>query len=348
MTDMTLTDEFTKSLAQTPQQAKRLSDNLTRLKKTNDELVTVLGYPQTISDNLNKLYDTMVDVRGVLTIVSVIPEVGQAASALKTSLNLLIQEVKPAKEAAARIASEVKPLHDNLKKLGPIIEQGIKYANELEAQSSAFLKHFQAITACINSLPDGEVKDTAQTYLNQFSETNLPLVDNLNAVLDQTNTTIEKLYNALERLKAALNPMAAINKAIDKVMSVLGPIKSVLDELEHALMNIKIRPPLPYPVPVSLYEIFKALGTFADLAMKPIQALVDSVLKALNIRLPSIPGLSDLINLDIDLPDLPDFGGIVSDIEDFINKIKSLADIFQLDCPPKKGQTDFHTQIGKG
>ncbi|HTD82317.1 MAG TPA: hypothetical protein VK648_00845, partial [Gemmatimonadaceae bacterium] len=110
-------ETFISTLTQTPSLAGALQANLQRLKNNNDQIITVLTYTKTVADKLDKLDDTLKLVSDLLTVVSVIPEVGQAASALKNSIALLSREVTPARQAADRLEAKVKPFREALQKL---------------------------------------------------------------------------------------------------------------------------------------------------------------------------------------------------------------------------------------
>lgn len=336
---MSATDTFINTLKQTPALSSALQRNLQRLKDDLDGIIKVLGYTKTVSDDLDQLDNALKTTTELLTIVSVVPEVGEAASALKTSIATLSREVTPARQAADKLEAKVKPVRDALQKLDPILANGIKATGQINSTSQSFLSTFTAVVSCVNSLPDGQYKTQAQAYLDQFSTDAEPLDSGLNTALATANTIIEGFYSKLTALKNALNQLAAIAAAVQQVLSVLDPIMAPLKELEQALMTIKIPIPIPYPHLVSLYTIFEEFGKFIDLAMKPIQSLVDEVLKALHVTLPSIPGLSDLINLQISIPGIPDFSGLFAAITNAFDQLSRLIPRFSLKCPPEKGDT---------
>jgi len=347
MTDMSQTKKFIATLSQTPPLASRLGDNLRRLKENNQQIIKYLTYPKTVAGNLTKLYDNLNITYELLTFVSVIPAVGQAAGTLKTSVNLLRREVKPARDAAVRLEAKVKPLREQLKKLDPVLADAIKQTETINSTSSTFLTKFKAVNDCINSLPDGKPKEVGQNYLNQFSAKYEPDVANLNKALEAASSVIETFYSKLEELRNKLNPLSAIDSAINDVLRTLKPLIDQLNNLKHSLTSIKIPIPLPYPHMVSLYDIFKTLGRFIDLAMKPIQSLVDKILALLKIKLPQIPGLNILINLKIDIPSIPDFAALLQAIRNPFDQFKLGIDLFKLDCPPAPDQTDFTSQLSK-
>ncbi len=346
--DMTPTNNFIASLTQTPTLATQLSNNFARLKQTNDTVIQYLSYPQEISTDLNNLSSALSTASELLTVVSVVPEVGEAAAGFNEAITAMQEEITPAKEAAASLAAEVQPIVNALQKLDTPLSKGQQYASEVASNSQTFLNNFTAVTNCINALPDGSVKETAQNYLNQFSSKAQPEVDALNTGMTDVNNAINTVYDAINSIEQQLSPLQAIDSAIDSVMSALNPVINMMSSLKNDLESIEIPIPLPYPHMVSLYDIFSTLGDFIDLAMKPIQGLVDDLVNALGISLPSIPNLSYLLNLNIPMPNIPDFDSLINSVENFFNQLQNILNLFKLTCPPSDDQTDFITQLGKG
>lgn len=333
------TETFIATLSQTPPLSAELQKSLQRLNDDLDEIIKVLGYTKTVADDLDKLDDMLKTVSELLTVVSVIPEVGEAAAALKDSIAVLSEEVAPARKAADELEAEVKPFRDALGELSSALDEAIKVTAEINSTSQAFLDDFTAVVNCVNSLPAGEYKQQAQQYLDDFSSALQPTVSELNTALSTVNGVINDFYSELKALEEALDPLAAIASATEEVLAVLEPLLAPLQELENALNSIQITIPVPYPVTVSLYDVFTEFSEFIDLAMEPIQGLVDDLLKALDITLPSIPGLSDLINLEIDIPEIPDLEALMLTITNPFDALKLAIPTFTLKCPPEPGDT---------
>lgn len=339
MADMTPTNNFIQALSQTPTLATQLQGNLQKLKDDLDEIIEMLGYTKTVADDLNELESALKTTSDLLTIVSVIPEVGEAAAPLKEAVTAMLQEVKPASDAADRLEAMVKPFREQLQKLGPVLDEMIKACQNIASVSQSFLSSFTAVVNCTNSLPEGDYKKAAQDYLNQFSSAALPSVLALNQALQVANSAITSFYSALKALEQALDPLKAIIDATAEVLKVLQPVTDLLKQLSNALKDIKITIPVPYPMEISLYDVFTTFSEFIDLAMAPIQGLVNDLLKALNIQLPSIPGLDDLINLHIDLPSIPDFSALLDAILKPFTELQQWIAKFSLKCPPNPGDT---------
>lgn len=338
MTDMTPTRNFIAVLGQTPSLASTLQTNLRRLQGNLQQIITILTYPKTVSDDLTKLSTLLSTTIDVLTVVSIVPEIGEAAGALKTTLQTLQTEVTPAKNAAVSLENQVRPVREALAKLSPVLDNAIRVAGDIGTTSSSFLGKFTAVFQCVESLPAGSVKDQSEQTLNQFSTQSQPAVEKLNAALSAINSAVEGFYSAIQQVVSALNFLGAISSAVEQILGLLQPVTDLLNKLESALQTIKITIPLPfYPLTVSLYDIFENFTAFIKLAMAPIQALVDQILSALHIHLPDIPGLSDLINLHINLPAIPDFSGLIQAITDALAQLKAAFDLFHLECSPPSG-----------
>jgi len=333
---MSATDTFISTLTQTPQEAAALLIQLNKLDSNLGQIITVLGYSKTVDDDLTKLDNALTTVQDVLDVVTVIPEVGEAASAFKNAVTALSQEVHPARQSADKIEAKVKPLRDALQSVDNRLKQLIGPVQTIQTDSRQFLAKFTTVVTCIRSLPDGSYKTTGETYLDQFSSTAQPEVSGLNTGMTTATNAITTFYNALARLQQQLSPLSAIASAVNQVLGVLNPVISVLQQLQNDLQDIKITIPIPYPMNVSLYDIFKDFGEFINLALAPIQSLVNEALSALHVTLPSIPGLSNLINLNITIPGLPDFEGLLTPLEGFLKELEAAIPKFNLQCPPPK------------
>jgi prophage DNA circulation protein len=333
---MTPTQSFINTLSQTPTLSSTLQTNLRRLQGNLQQIINVLTYPKTVADDLTNLNTLLSGTIDVLTVVSIVPEIGEAASALKSTLQAMQVEVTPAKNAAVALESRVKPVRDAISKLSPVLDNAIRVAGNINSTSTSFLSSFTTIVACVQGLPAGAPKDESEKALNDFSTQAQPTVAALNSALSTSNDAIQSFYSALQQIVSALNFLNTISSAVEQVLGLLQPVKDLIDQLENALQSIKITIPIPlYPITVTLYEVFENFSAFINLAMAPIQSLVDDILSALHIQLPTIPGLSDLINLNITLPSIPDFTGLIQAISDALAKLQAELNLFHLDCPPK-------------
>ena len=332
---MTATDTFIATLTQTPPDAGALLTSLNQLNNDLGQIITVLNFSKEVDDDLANLDNALTVTMEALDVVEVIPEVGEAAAAFGEAVTAMSEEVKPAHSAADNIENEVKPFRDAFQNVQSKLGDLINAVTKVQTDSQTFLTDFTGVVNCINSLPDGTYKTQGLSYLDGFSGTAQPAVSGLNDGMTGANSAITTFYSELKQLEAALSPLQAISSAIDEVMEVLSPVTNMLSQLENDLNNLTISIPLGfYTVTVPLLKIFNEFTDFINLAMEPIQGLVDDLLNALNVSLPQIPGLSDLINLQINIPGIPDFDGLLAPITTFLNQLEGLIPSFSLACPP--------------
>ncbi len=341
----TAPDNFAQELSQTPVIGKKLSANLKRLKKDIKSIIKTLNYSKEAADKLTQLNDDLNTMSTTLAFVAIIPQIRTPALQLRRSVDALNSKVKPAKNKAVAIEAKIKPIREALVNIDKKLDAAIKAVDNLVVFSTSFLRNFNKIRKCINSLPDGPPKEYGQKFIVEFSMAYEPSVAEMNAGLTHANTIIEAFYNQVSALKKKLDILSPMINGINAIMKALKPIMGPLDQLVDMLkFKIKI-PPIPIPyIPtmnVSLYDILDKFKEFSDLAMK----LLDPILKLIptfKIPLPAIPYISNLINFNLDIiPKLPNFSNLFANIEMWLPKIKIEFKRFTLTCPPNTKKISF-------
>ncbi|HVQ08604.1 MAG TPA: hypothetical protein VMS43_09230 [Allosphingosinicella sp.] len=333
---MSQTDTFIATLTQTPQDAGQLLGMLNSLNNEIGQVITVLGYPETINKDLGTLDDALTTTSEILEFVSVVPDVGEAAAALNEAISVLSPEVKEAHGVAGEIDSAVAPLRDGLQEVQQPLTDLINAVQKVQTTSQTFLTDFSAVATCINGLPNGTYKTQGQAYLDQFSGTAQPYVAGLNTALEDAAGALGSFYSALSDLEDVLSPLGTIDAQIDQVLNVLSPVTQALSEFQN-LLEQNITLPIPvYPVTVSIYDVFKEYGEFVGWVTDQIQGAINDVLSALGVTLPTIPGLADLIGLQLPaIPGIPDLSGLLNGIMGDFNQLEGMIPTFNLACPPK-------------
>lgn len=336
MTNMILSSKFISDLGQTTTIAAALNTNLKRLKGDLDDIIKVLSYTKTVVDDLTTLDNFLANTSDLLTFVSVIPEVGAVAAPFNTAVKELRENIAPVLSFAKSLDSLVKPLREGLQKLGSLLDGMISATGQIETGSKDFLGVFDSAYDYVQGMPDGQAKETSEAILNTFATNADSLINTLNQAMSTTNDVITGFYDELNRIRATLTPLAPVIDAINNVINVLTPVINVLNQMRDALNNIKIPIPIPYPHEASLYEIFRFFGSFSDQALQLIRGLLNDLLRALNITLPTIPGLADILNIHLNIPQIPDFAGSLKQLTDELNSMMSEFAKFNFQTPPNK------------
>lgn len=342
---------FVNALSQTQTQATQLSSTLQGIQSNLTSIIDVLTYPETVSNDLDTLNTVLGTASTVLTAVSIIPEISAEAEVIQTAITSLKTEITPAKDAADAIDAEVKPLRDALTQLQSLLGQAIQGANDTASEAQTFLTQFQQIDNCINSLPDGPLKTQGLAYLSSFAATTTPYVDTLNTALGAVNGAISDFYGAVSNIENQLSFLSEISGAIESVLSELAPLLGPLQSLSN-LLDTKITIPTPVPfygVSVSIRDILNDFQAFMDLAMQILSPVLDPILGPLQQLAQSIisqiPGLSQLLNLQINIPGIPDFSGLFGNLTSLLNQLEGALQQFTLTCPPSAGLPSFASQL---
>jgi uncharacterized phage infection (PIP) family protein YhgE len=343
--------DFINALTQTVSQANQLSSSLQSIQSNLTSIINVLTYPETVSSDLDNLNTILTTASAVLTAVSIIPEISVEADAINTAIKSLQAEITPAKNAADAIDAEVKPLRDALTQLQSLLGQTISGVNNISSAAQNFLTHFQQIDNCINSLPDGPVKQSGLSYLSSFAATATPYVNTLNSALGTVNGAMSDFYNAVQSIANQLSFLTQISDAINSVLSELSPLIGPLQSLA-SLLDYKITIPTPVPfygVTLTIREILDEFQTFIDLAMDILNPILQPILGPLQQLAQSIisqiPGLSQLLNLQITIPGIPDFAGLFGNLSSLLTQLQSALQQFSLTCPPSATQGTFKAQV---
>jgi hypothetical protein len=104
-----------------------------------------------------------------------------------------------------------------------------------------------------------------------------------------------------------------------------------------------------YGVHVSIRDILTDFQAFTDLAMSILAPILDPILEPLQQLAQSIisqiPGLSQLLNLNITIPSIPDFASLFGNLTSLLTSLQSALQLFTLTCPPSANQPTFAAQI---
>lgn len=345
--------QFVAALNQTISQSGQLSASVGQLKNDVDQVVTVLSYPKTVSDDLNNLDSVLSTVSTLLTAVSIIPEIGEAAMAINEAVGSLQTEVTPAKDAAAAIEAECAPFQDALGQVDSVLGDALQGINTITSDTQTFLTNFQAIDACINNLPDGPVKSQGLSYLSTFAATTTPYVNQVNSVLGTVNGAVGAFDSAIDQIENQLSFLSEISGTIDSLLNELSPLLGPLKSLQ-SLLNTSITIPTPVPfygVHVSIEDILTDFKAFTDLAMQILAPVLNPILQPLEDLAQSIisqiPGIGQLMNLNLNLPTIPNFTDLFSNLTVLANQLEAAIQQFTLQCPPQAGLVTFAAQLDR-
>lgn len=335
------------------------------LKRLNNDL----EISAKVNNSLRTLDSALTTASSLLTVVSVIPEIGTEASVLKRTIDGLKVPVHSAHVASDELESVLKPVRNAIQTVEPKIEQIDHALLALMNAENKFVDVLGSATHCIISMPESELK----TELDQKIDSAASVVDPLVLNFDQVQITlIDGINGALGKMQQVENwfaQMIDLDNAINSVMNTLSPLINSLQAIANVFNNT-IRVPyggypkfckkwgVPYPcgwqtvyfsftIKQILDGVSGVLQPIVDLLNSAMYAILNPLLNALNlhITLPSIPGLDILETMAQKLPnlihevsapitalvnDLAPIQSFLSELEEYAEKLSQLNQACQL------------------
>lgn len=336
------------------------------VKKVDQDLKTIdqdLLISKKINTSLSDLNTALGEADQLLEVVSIIPEIGEEAAELRNVISTFKGPILEALTASNKLENVVGPVRNKIEQIAPKVKQVDTALLNTMNEENKLIAALGGATHCINSLPNGTVKDGLVGQLNKVSATVDPVVLGFDKLQTTLLNAINDAENQLKSMLSLASSLTAISAHIDAVFTVLNPVISALKAVQNVLSHT-IRVPyggypkmckkwgVPYPCgwhtvyfSFSVEQILKGglsvIGPVMDLLNKAMNAVLNPVLKALhlNINLPSIPGLDKLNQLanELDAPfnsienaingltaDLNQFETIITQIENFEKEIAEI------------------------
>jgi hypothetical protein len=336
------------------------------VKKVSHDLDSIhqdLAISKKINQSLNDLSSSLTIAKELLTVVSIIPEIGSEASALKNTISEFQIPIKSALACSNKIEKVIKPVRSSIEKIEPKIEKVDTKLLSIMNIENQFVSSLGSATHCINSLPNSTIKSNLVEEIEKASEA----IDSSVLQFDKTQlgllAGVEAAKDQCEKIKSWTADLINLNKEINAVINRLKPLISALKAIKRVFKYV-IRVPyggypkfckkwgVPYPcgwhtvyfsfsIGQILHGISGVLAPIMNLLNKAMNAILSPLLKALNlnINLPSIPGLVVLDNLMHDLEstyksitepfnelikELDFFSEFITDIHSFIHQIDKI------------------------
>lgn len=304
-----------------------------------NDAVWLLNKPQEVDRALKLLSTGLGELSTGLTVSKVVRPLRLVAGRLQRSVDVLKRKVDTAESKTKVLAQRVKPLRNSLRRLSSRISIFIRKLDRFTDKTRATLTAIRTVRKGINALPEAP-RNLGYKQLNAYADFCKPPVILLNRSLAQTDkalltdtTKIHEINKKLDQLSQAQKQLLSVQKRIDPVMK---PLRKLLQALNRRI-NLKV---FSFSVRqiidgIKLPRPFRALERrFWDLANR----ILDPILKTLrlNIKLPDVPGLAVLNQINLDVFDRsPNFPAMFDDLTGMFDNLTSLFALFKVSCPPR-------------
>ena len=233
---MEKTAALMESVSLSEQHTAQIEERVERVDQELEDVRRELLKTKVVLEHLKDLDEGMETAASLLTVVSVIPTIGTAASVLKRAIKLAQPSVGKAKEAAQRLENASKKVREkvvNLEKKVDKVDE--KLLLTLNAQSN-LLTVLGSAQTCIDSLP---VSDPQQAALTDQMETTSADIDPTVRNFDKVQVTFLDSVVAIEKkvldVEKQLQKLADIDADIKRVSAKLQPTIDTLEDIKRAL-----------------------------------------------------------------------------------------------------------------
>jgi hypothetical protein len=299
----------------------QLESNVKTINNNLDNIHQNLGASKKVNQSLKDLNSSLSTAEELLTIVSIIPEIGTEASELKKSIIEFQKPIKTALESSNKIEKIVVPIRNTIEKMEPKVKKADSVLLSVMNLENQFVDSIGKATHCINSLPDSTIKSNLVDEIDKLSKTIDPQVLQFDKAQLSILTGIKTANSKCEEIKNWAASLVKLSNEINAVINVLKPLISSLKAIKNAFKKV-IRVPyggypkmckkwgVPYPCgwhtvyfSFTIEQILNGVkGVIAPVKLlldKAMDVVLSPLLKALNlnIKLPSIPDLDILDNL---------------------------------------------------
>jgi len=323
---------------------KNLDDSL-------EKLDGILGIPDTIYSDLNKLTEAITTVEGLMNVVSVIPQLRTEAKDLIKALKLIGKPITTAKNTLKPYSDDIKPVRDKLEKIEKKVSTFNKKVGELKKDLLKLRGQFERADNCISDLPDGKVKDELLLNLNELAGVVDVPVKRINKQISTIDSTLQKIVTMIDkRIDAQVAILVDIEKEVSDLGKVLNRLLSPLREL-RSLLEKEFRFAIYYPcfkhkgvceydIRVSGAMIVKGANKIENYIEKKLRGIILKAAQEFGIKKIVKQLMSDYdhafhiiakklhLDIDIKIPGMDQLDGAVTEIQ---KSVKTILGQFKLD-----------------
>lgn len=362
MYNMRQTDILLNNLEYTESDLSSLEAKVTKVQDLVINSVDTLNVFKTINTDLKTLDDTIKLVSTVLTTFTTLPVVGGGVSITKKSLDTIDSLVHPIRDLSDKAEKAILPVRDTLKK----VQTKIKSLQDEIIKSSAYTTDIYNSINTVNVCAIDNQSSTIIDLLDEFSTSLNRPVALLNKSLYTCKVASSVIETKIQKLDDSMYCAIKVSKEINNVMVILNNIKHSLYPINGALnkkisvsYGVKVKVPETkkkwYKV-VSFWtwktetqnfsftvkQIIDGINTGISFVQDQLMKGAENALKEIGVKIPTMPNIPYLNDLEKELNIAIDIHTVVDDLEcmyddlrtimDSLNTLKVSLDHFNIKC----------------
>ncbi len=287
-------------------------------------LSAMVNKANTGMDDLNFVADKVVQLDQQMLVLSKtasalggIPIVGSVITVAGTAMGYVH---KPVKAVSAKIgklrAPVITPAREAIAKVKAGVDKVVSTMDSIRSNLDYVRKILIKLDACLLKVDNAAVIKEVEADVKEINK----IMDKLNKGLDTVNDVQDKSEATLKAIAESVSVVSSVKSGIEKVMKPLDKIKGITDEVYDVLKK-KIKIPF-----VGSFTVEQAISSTTGVVKKAAEAILNPVLKKLNIDFPSIPGIDKFEQI------IDQVEGYYQDVKSAMDKITGVADQI-LDVP---------------
>lgn len=288
-------EEMAQNLSVTRTEHNKLKSKIGGLSKNVDKSVEVMGKVTYISDKTKSFNTTMKTTESTLRVFSIIPTVGVVTTTLARTVNMAQKPIGSMDEKFTRIE---KPVITPTKKVVEKTQVVVNKTKTTMEKTDAVIKTTEAYTLKFSDCAAQVIEE------RKFKEAE-KAIDEINKGLVKTNKSLADVNQGFSKVDNGIKSIANISGTVNKVENGMKDVAQVLDKIGPIVNDLKSALQKKFTLNLGFKkftfsvekiltgmpkEVKMIMGAFEDLAMKAL----NPILKQFNIKIPSIPGYSDL------------------------------------------------------
>jgi len=231
---------------------KTLNIYITEGQKLDGDIQIVLKGLDLIdkmANDLQKLDNALSTVEKLITIAKDIPQTEKAAATLSNGMQTIHPPVTQASTTVNNFNNKITPARQNLQNFDTKLQKLITTAQNFEKRLNVYTADISKAQQCLNSLPEGSVKDGLISRLDKLADASDKRVVQATKILKDIIAVVNDVKQVIDQeIRTALEPMYDLETQIEDLFKKLNALINPLHDL-HALFSKSFGVSFPYPSP---------------------------------------------------------------------------------------------------
>ena len=241
-----------------------------------------------IVDRIAQLDEQLGTIDTASSVLAAIPVVGSVFTVTGTAVRQVQRPVGAVNEKADALKDPViEPALRAMTTVNERTDNVVGAMNDIKRSLDASAAMLARLNDCVASIDDL----AALAKVEQDVKALKAAIEELRSGLDRIDAMEREIDATLRALAEAVSLISTVNRGVETVMRPLDTISSVTNQINRALQQ-RVSIPL-----VGSFTVEEAIQSSTGVIKSAAEAVLNPILRQLNIQIPSIPGIDELERL---------------------------------------------------